>query len=423
MSVPGPRVQQPGAPDQELRRGVLLAAAGGLGSFGVLAAACVALATGGYAATGIFRLWSWVKFGLLTSLTSFGVRIDGTVVDPFGRETGHERLAFTALLLTLGIGWMLFRSGCRAAARVDGTLRRAVVGASVAPALSVVTFGVSFFVPLRFPDYGFDPIRPVAWEAFVFPLLFSGVVGAAGALAARSEERPGHWLARCRSVVAGAWTALAVTLLLGFGAFLVLAATEPRASSGYVRRVSSLGGGGAMLVSLHVLLLPNQGLDLLAPSIGACTSIRSVEPGSGSVARLCPSGLRVEEPLSDGTGSPLPRASAIFGVGVALACAIGGSRAGGGVQPVEGARRAVGAGALFAAFVFLGSWLGSLTLFVPLLPGVFRIAPEQPTTTVLALIWGVGGGLVGAFVGPFVTRRVQDVGPVGPELPSPTSLK
>jgi hypothetical protein len=423
LSDPVPRVREPGAPDPDLRRGVLLAAGGGLGSFAVLAAVCVALAAGGYAATQIFRLWSWVKFGLLNALTSFGVRIDGTVVDLFGRETGHERLAFTALLLTFGIGWLLFRSGRRAAAGVEGTLRRAVVGASVAPPLAAVTFAVSFLVQLRFPDYGFDPVRPVAWESFVFPLIFAGTVGAAGALATGDEGQDGRGLSRARAVVAGGWTALLVTLVLGFGAFLVLAATEPRASSGYVRRVSSLGGGGAMLASLHVLLLPNQGLDLLAPSMGACTSLRLVEPGSPTVARLCPSGLRVDEPFGDGAASPLPRASAIFVLGIALACAIGGHRAGAGVGPMEGARRAVGAGVVFAAFVAVGAWLGSLTIALPVLPGVFRLGPEQPATTMLALAWGVGGGLVGALVGSLAARRAQEAEVVEPELPRPTSLK
>jgi hypothetical protein len=425
LSDAGSRPPEPGAPDPSLRRGIVLAAAGGLGSFAALAAACVALAAGGYAATRLFRLWSWVKFGLLNALTSFGVRLDGTIVDPFGRETGHERLAFTLLLLTFGIVWMLFRSGRRAAAGVDGVLRRAVVGASVAPPLAVVTFAVSFLVPLRFPDHGFDPVRPVAWQSFAYPLIVAGVVGAVGGLASTSEGGDGVWLPRARSIVAGGWTSLVMALVLGFGAFLVLAATEPSASSGYVRGVSRLDGGGAMLVSLHVLLLPNQGLDLLAPSMGACTSLRPTQPGYPweAVARLCPSGLRVEDPLGDGTRSPLPRASAIFWLGAALACVAGGRRAAAGVRGREAAVRAVGAGAAFAWFVAAGSWLCSLTLVVPLLPGVFRLSPEQPMTTVLALIWGVGGGLVGALLATLESNRAQEMGRAGPELPSPTSLK
>jgi hypothetical protein len=415
LSVPGPRVSEPGAPDPDLRRGVLLAAAGGVGSFAVLSAACVALAIGGYAATGIFRLWSWVKFGLMNALTAFGVRLDGTLVDPFGHQTGHERLAFTALLLTFGIVWMLFRAGRRAAGRVDGTIRRAVVGASVAPPIAVVTFAVSFLVPLRFPDYGFDPVRPVAWEAFAFPLILAGVVGAAGGLAAPDEGQDGSALVRARSVVAGGWTALVVALIVGFVGFLVLAATEPRGTSEYVRRVGSLGGGGAMLVSLHVLLLPNQGFDLLAPSIGACTSLRPVLPRdpSPAVARLCPSGLRVEGALGDGTTSPLPRAFAVYWVGAALACVVGGRRAAAGVPGREGAGRAAGAGAAFALFVASGSWLGSLTLVVPLLPGVFLLSPEQPMTAVLALIWGVFGGLLGALLGALGPGRLRTRGGPG----------
>jgi hypothetical protein len=418
-------VSEPGAPDPDLRRGVLLAAAGGVGSFAVLSAVCAALAIAGYAATGSFRLWSWMKLGLLNALTAFGVRLDGTLVDPFGRQTGHERLAFTALLLTFGIVWMLFRCGRRAAAGVDGALRRAIVGVSVAPPIAVVAFGVSFLVPLRFPDYGLDPVRPVAWEAFAFPLVLAGVVGAAGGLSATAEEGDRRGLVRARSVVAGGWTALVVALLVGFGGFLVLAATEPRATSNYARRVGSLGGGGAVLVSLHVLLLPNQGFDLLAPSIGACTSLRDVSPRepSPAVARLCPSGLRVEDPLGDGTTSPLPRAFAVFWVGAAFASVAGGHRAAAGVRGKESAGRAAGAGAAFALFVAAGSWLGSLTLVVPLLPGVYVLSPEQPRTTVLALIWGVAGGLVGALLGALAPGSTQEAGRGGPELPSPTSLK
>jgi hypothetical protein len=423
VTVAGTRVPEPGAPAPDLRRNVLQAAAGGLASFAVLAALCAALAAAGYAATGSFRLWSWVKFGLVNALTAFGVRLDGTVVDPLGRETGHERLAFTALLLTFAIVWMLFRSGRRAATGVEGIARRAAIGASVAPPIAATAFAVSFLVPLRFPDYGYDPVRAVAWEAFALPLIVAGVAGAAGGLSATGGGRQGPGLARARSIVAGGWTAVVAVLVLGFVAFLVLAATEPRATSAYVRHVSSLGGGGPLLVSLHVLLLPNQGFDLLAPSIGACTSLGPVTPGFPALARLCPSGLRLEDPIGDGSTSPLPWVSAVFRVAVVLACAAGGRRAASGVPGVERVVRGAGAGVVFAALVAAGSWLGSLTLVVPLLPGTFRLGPELPATAVLALIWGVGGGVAGALLGKLVPGSTQEAGRPEPELPSPTSLK
>ena len=74
-----------------------------------------------------------------------------------------------------------------------------------------------------------------------------------------------------------------------------------------------------------------------------------------------------------------------------------------------------GAGVVFAVLVALGAWLASITVDASVVAGgisaggAFRVGPDVAVGSVLALVWGVVGGLIGGWW-------------VGRDLPALTTL-
>jgi xanthine/uracil/vitamin C permease (AzgA family) len=111
----------------------------------------------------------------------------------------------------------------------------------------------------------------------------------------------------------------------------------------------------------------------------------------------------------------------------AVATFSGGRSAGsGGSGARESLVRGAGAGVAFAVLVGVGSWLASaeLVLHAVETPGttVLTLGPRPLPTALLALAWGVVGGVLGA-----TTRRQEEGTPVPvepdePVPPSPTSV-
>ena len=374
-------------------------------TFAWVALAGQAIAFAEYAASGLYRPWSWVKIGLLYVLSFCGVAFDASGATP---GSAPSRVRLVLMLGTALVVWLAFRAG-RATAGTVGSrdVRRAGVwGAAPALAFALLSGLGSLLVTLRFPDDGIERLRPVTWEAFVISFVVVAVAGAAGGVAGAIGDRP----TRTTEIVAGGWRMFVAALLLAFAGVLVLAALEPAATSGYARGLRGFGVGGAVLFGHHLLLAPNQSLDVLAPSMGGATELRVQE----EVTRLTVRGVEPSEALGlfTGWGSEgveLPLAYLAFLVVPVAATLMGGRRAGGAaIDHRERARRGACAGAVFASLVTAGSLMATVTVSSQ---GGWsgRLGPSMPSTALLALAWGVAGGVVGSLL-PWVRQPVGGEG-------------
>ena len=421
-----------------VRRGSVLA-------FVPLALAGQAIAWIEYAISGWYRPWSWVKIGFAYTLTGARVGFDATVRAAATRHPSKD-LPFSEQRMEIAVGALvvlavvlLFRAG-----QEQGKLRyrspaAAAAGASVALGFAVPCLLIAFPVRLVFPQLGIASLRPVLWQAFVLPAALGLVCGVAGGLSAAGGG-PDHraWPATVTAAARGAWAAFTWGLMLAFLGFLVLAGVEPRTTGGYARAARDGGSAGAVLVVHHALLLPNQSGLILTTAMG------------GHI-ELSLSDHPVAELTLDGV-LPLGRASDLFPDGVqfgpwyglfllvpGVAALLGGRRAG---RSSSGLRQAVLRGALggvgFAVLAGVGAWASSITL--PFAPGLLRppvvLEAGMWRTAMLALPWGVVGGVLGALVpergpaperppsaqldvrppNPYLTARQE---PAGPEAPAP----
>ncbi len=421
----------PALPEEAVTAGlgerVRRAALGGLLAYAALAAAGLALGLTEYAMSRAFHLWSWVKIGLLYLVAACGVavRITDSNAGPPGSAAVPPFETRLVPMLLLGLaGWLLVRAGRRIAAEPGARPRDlAACAAACTLAFSVPAYLSSLPVTLRFPEVGIGLLRPVAWQAVVFPLVV-GLVATIAGLALGGKD------GMVRAWVTGGWTAFAAALVLAFAGFLAAAALNPSATASYARGIARAGRYGPLLVVHHVLLLPNQSLDILAPSMGACVRVDESDRAGGQrseLTRLCLDGLRgsgVPEAFttaSPGRGVPLPAAYRLF-VLVPLAAALaGGRRAARGARGSERIVRASGAGLVFATLVLAGSWLAAITVpfgVADMGAVLLRAGPAPLPAAAIAAVWGVLGGPAGSLLG-----RPAQARPGAPELPSPTSVK
>jgi hypothetical protein len=201
--------------------------------------------------------------GVRISITASSV-IAGAIRLP---TSGAAELSLAFLSATAGLLWLLHRAGRAAAAYAGGGgLRRALVGAGVAPAYALPIWIAALVVryhadvPSNVVVTGSFDVRAVAWQALVLPLALAATAGLAGGLA--SARRDGSTTARAiAAVVHGGVVAFGAGLLLAFVGLLVLAALDPSATRGYFDAVTAPGARGTTaLLAHHVLLLPNQSL-------------------------------------------------------------------------------------------------------------------------------------------------------------------
>jgi hypothetical protein len=405
--------------------GAARAAVRGFLVFVALAAIALAIGLVEYAASGgAYRLWTWIKVGFLYLVSFCGVGIRGQSALPPGVTPAPTTVDFR-LPMMLGTAlavWLLFRTG-RLVVKIAGGGRRDAVGVTAAAALgfAVPTFLVALPATLRFPEIG--TLAPVWWQAAAFPLLLGIGAAGAGALWARRERRATRPDA-VRAVMAGAWTMFVSALGLAFVGFLVLAALKPGQTGDYARYLRDRGRFGAVLGVHHVLFLPTQSVWILAPAMGGSTAVglsaigRSEEPP----ARLTLSGIDEGAwgRLLDPNGANAGRSRVALGGGFylfllvpAAATVLGGRRAAvgfaePGFRTVVGAAAGVGFMALIAAATLFAVLSGpfpqpgmGILLFV-------TIRAAMPSTALLALAWGVGGGVLGALTAGF-----------GPQAPVP----
>jgi hypothetical protein len=258
-------------------------------------------------------------------------------------------------------------------------------------------------------------IRDRAWRL----ALDSGGGGLGGLWSAGPPATEPGWGGRVGAAMAGGWRMLVYGLGLALAGLMVLGAFHPDAARAYAS--GTLGGGARGLDALahHVLVLPNQSMWVLAPAMGACDS---VEGAGTSVDLLCyrrvPRDVSLDGLLSCPHGRPwgcvrfvsapaglfafllVPLvASVIAGIGV-------GSRASGAGDAVG---RAALAGVAFAGLTAVVSVLAGLSITVRSETGpaaTSMVGPRLWPTVLLALGWGVAGGVAGALIGRWRAGRL-----------------
>jgi hypothetical protein len=389
---------RPGSP-VAVGRVLGVAAFGGTLSFAVLVVSCQVLALVQYLLLGGFGLWSWAKIGLLTALLSVRADVIATVHGSPGFRSATRpetlQLRVVPMLLTIGSVWLAARAGRRAARAMPGrspfiASALAAAGAGVPVALlAEISAGL---VTLSFPAIGLR-LRIDASSA----ALWAGVLAAAGAGTGAYLEAAAH--RPFAAALRGGLTAYGWALgLLTVGVF-VLATLEPTVTRAYVDEVAGLGAPGGALVGFHLLALPAQSALVLAPASGSCIEIA----GEGPMFDLCPWRLIPSGPagrmLLPAPLSLSPWLWLMSGV-PAVAAMLGGRRAVTGAT--LGGRGALGlgiaAGSVFAALAILGAWLASPLLSPIVLPLQISAHPGWLRTGIMALLWGAGGGALGAWL-------------------------
>ena len=413
MSSPPP----PGPPGGLADAGRIVgrAAVGATTAFATLVAVGQLLAGLGLLLIGVYGLWSWVKIGLLTVLLSLRADVLATVEGPpilrSAADSTTIQARFVPMVLTIGFLWLAAGGGRRAARRAEQRSALAAAGLTAGGAavpVAVLSAVCASLVNLSFPALGLRIEVDAAGAA-----LWAGSLAAAGAGAGAYIEaaRGRRSAAALRGGVTGYGWALG---LLAVGIFVV-ATLEPTVTRRYVDGLTGLGAGGGLLFGAHVLAFPAQSALLLAPASGSCLEI----VGEGSISQLCPWRLVGSGPAG-GTFLPEPLRlapslwllSAMPGV-AAMLC---GRRAVAGMAVTGGRAASLGAaaGLVFASLVVVGGWFAALRSSSVLVPGgLVWVHPAWVRTTLAALVWGVAGGALGAWL---AGRAYEE-----PGLPMPTS--
>jgi hypothetical protein len=364
----------------------------GATAFAAVAVAGQAIAFALYAVSGLYRPWSWVKIGLLYVLSSCGVAIDVTAP---ALGSAPLRVRVVLMLGTALVVWLAFEAGAAVArsARSPGVGAAAVWGAGPALPFALLAGLGSLLVSLRFPDVGVEHLRPVTWESFVLPALLVAAAGAAGGAAAVVRQRP----TRLTEATAGGWRMFGAALLLALAGVLVLAALEPAATRAYARGLRGMGPGGAVLFGHHLLLLPNQSIDALAPAMGGSTQLVVGDAVTSLTMGGITGGGGIGSIAGWGSGGvDFPVSYLLFLAVPAVATVLGGLRSAAEATGVrERAIRGALAGGVFASLVAIGSVMATIVVTRAEGPHGW-LGPAMPSTVPLALIWGVAGGIVGA---------------------------
>jgi hypothetical protein len=178
----------------------------------------------------------------------------------------------------------------------------------------------------------------------------------------------------------------------------------------------------------QALLLPNIAIDVLVPSMGGCVSVH----GTGfAVAVVCPGRLprldatdlvRASGSAIGGTrppplSRPMPFGYLALALVPAVATIWGGRSAASRVErPEDRLAAGVASGVVFALLIGAASWLAGVTLR---LESSVTLGPRPLLSVMLALAWGVAGGVVGALL---ARRQLPVVPEDEPAPPRPTSV-
>jgi len=405
---PAPR-RAPGSMAHAIRGGLL----GGLRVFALATAIGVAIAMVEFAASGgAYRLWTWVKVGFLYVVSFCTAALRVTVLAP--RANGVRvpevfQLRFAFLLGTFGLLWVLARVGRSLARAADP---RVILAGS---ASAVVGFAVPVFVialpaTLRFPGLLDTDVAPVLWQAALFP----AVIAAAGVGAGVFLERRNRATPSLVAVVLGGWRMFVLALVLAFVGFLLLAAVKIGPTGAYAREMQSEGRVGVLSVTHHLLLLPNQSMWIVGPSMGGSTEI-AFGGGDPSIVSVDGVSLNTAAAAAAAVSEPsihLGGGFYLFLLVPAVATVAGGRSAG---RTATGVLRRMGlgagAGVVFALLIAAASWASAATIPIPALGWApVSVRTVMPSTVVIALAWGVLGGILGGVSAPLGTERRDQAG-------------
>ncbi|MGA9161241.1 MAG: hypothetical protein WB297_10325 [Actinomycetota bacterium] len=335
-------------------------------------------------------------------------------------EIGVALLAVTALA-----AWLLFRAG-RASAIGDGAVVRALSGARVAlgyaPPVLLAALLVRFEEPVELGSFvtGVVRISMSVWQALVFPLAIAALAGASGGLwswvAAASDRRAA---VLTRAVLGGGWRMFLIGLGLAYLGLFVAGIVQPDApvatatpsTARYFATVFERPGRGAVILGHHLAVSPNEAMWTLVPVTGACDVVRGSEQANILCYGRFP--LRIA-PDGAVTFGGAPWGYLAFLVVPAVATVVGGRWAASSRERAGWSGAGIGAasGVAFAASVFAGCLLASVTLSYGAAAGAsggaqghLWIGPDPVLGTLFALAWGVlGGALGGACAGIMVPR-------------------
>jgi len=414
-----PRPRAAGEAPPDIRPSALLLAGmrrGALLVFLPVALAGQGFAWLGYTISGAYRPFSWLKIGFAYALGSVRVPFAATVDDPAGGAAATTEPFVVAIgALTVAVVVLAFRAGGEQAGGLeDRPFAAAAAGAAVGIGFAVPSFLIAFPVRLSFPNLTVDLVRPELWAALVVPLVLVGVTGATGGIAAAHDHlRSSAWGVRVAAAARGGFAALWWGLALAFIGFLALAAVETNATRAYGRAVDAAGAAGAIAVVHHALLLPNQSAMILSVSMGAPVELA----GGGNGATIALTGI---DRVGDGTlllgfvgmvepHVDLPAWYLLFALVPLAATVIGGRRAGEGARsPRERAASGALAGVVYAVLAVVAAWAATVVLpaLTPLFGGPPHLGPDLERTFLLALAWGVLGGMIGALLPRERERRV-----------------
>lgn len=346
--------------------------------------------------------WLYTMAGHAASIEIAGASgsLDGVAGGTFSIRFGFLSIAVLA--------GAVLAVGSRAAARRvgDAGARRAVVGATIAVPYAIALGVVNLFVTLRLEPGGAflgspTSISVPAWEGFVLPAALGVVVGALGGWSVSRS-----WRGSVARVAAAGLRSFTWALGLALVGLLAFAALRPAGLERYATEVWSAGTPRAALYLGHqTLLLPNAAVWVLAPAMGGCVTIRDdgaardlvcldrLPRGPDPAAWFLSELGRVE---GESPTTPAPVAAWIF-VFVPAAAIVLGVRTLGPVASSWRSAFAMGAaaGAVFALAVTVVSLAASLWLSSDgnAEARLVALGPDPLTTGVLALVWGVVGGV------------------------------
>jgi len=376
------------------------------------------LTVSGVAKIGALYLASFSRIPLSVDLTMGGMSLPAEVSLSFG---------LVSLLLLV----LLYRAGKRIANQAGGNaVTRMVRGLTVVPAYVGLTVVVSLVMTIRPLEVGDQvSIAPSLFGSLLLPLALSAVACGVGGLLSDRDALFRQWSAgrRLAGALVGGWRMLVYGMIFAVIGLAVLTVIRPDDSKLYFAGYrAATGDGGAVAVLHNTLLLPNEAVMVMAPSMGACDGIYGTMLDYELIcytkfpSDAPPQAPATSDPLSALAGSlpPLeapPAVYLMFLLVPLLATILGGrsaarvsEAAGRGQGALNGALAGVvfgplaGAAAWFAGISIgsgSGGGLGGLAM-----GGSVFVGAGAKGTVLFGLVWGVAGGAIGGAVGAMPTR-------------------
>jgi hypothetical protein len=341
-----------------------------------------------------------LRAGALAPSFVHRVPVEVRLVDisgPGGLFGGAFEVGFTVrvalLLATAGAGWVLFRGG-----RVAGGPRQGLLVAlpytllSAGAALLARGSDPAILLGAGFAGLGETQAWPSPLWSLVLPAALAVACGAVGGVSARPAE------GRLGAAAAGAWRMTWLLVAGGTAGVLVVVALHPDATRAFLDALGARGlAGGAAVLLVTILLLPNVGIGAGVAAMGVPIVLRS---GGSTCALISLGGTPCGELSVDVSPAHL-----LF-VLVPVAATVGGGWwAARRLERTTAARAAAvgaAAGALFAPVLVAVSFMASAAyrLTGPLAgalgEGSVTVGPRPAAALLGGLAWGIAGGAIGA---------------------------